>query len=740
MFGQERLVPSTYRVIGRRQRRQDAGPRLTGRERYTADLSLPGMLHARLVLSRQAHAGIRGIDTSDALATPGVHSVITANDLPEFARNDEQTVREHAFLAHRRVNYVGQQLAVVLAHTPEAAREAADRVRIDYEPLPVVSGLEEALEDDSPRLRETLGSNASDQVVYERGDTKAALSAAAATAGGTFTSDGVYQSYMEPRAIVADADPFGALTIYTPTQGQFAVRQFVAGALRMPEADIVVQPMTVGGGFGAKFVLFEALIGLVALQVGQPVKLVLDRSDDFIATINAPRATYDVTIGADGDGNITAIEAEIRHDTGYYSHSPYQGVGTMIGSWYPAANLAIRSTEVYTNRPGAAAYRAPGLTMMAFVLEQLVDELAKKLGISPLDMRLKNASESGRPMADGSVWPDHELKRLLETAGRHPLLTAPKADGEGVGIAIGLMRGSTEPASATARLVGDGTLQVSVGSIDLTGTNSALGQIAAETFGVASDRIRVKTAPSNVAPHSGGTGGSKILYTVGNAVIRAAEDAKQQTLAVAAGEFEVAPDDLEIADGTVRVKGSPDQQLTLEQVFSLTTGMNARYGPIHGQGNAANIERAPGVTVHVVRVRVDPDTGRIDISGYAAIHDVGKAINPSEVDGPIQGGIAQGLGWALYESLLYDEQGQPLTASYMDYALPKAKDVPAIDIDVHEYPAAHGPYGAKGIGEPPVIPGAAAIANAINDATGVRLRHLPMTAERIWRAIQENAG
>ena len=734
-------MASDYRVIGRRQRRQDAGPRLTGRERYTADISLPGMLHAHLVLSTRAHARITAIHTSDALAMTGVSAVVTAEDLPEFARDDEQLVRESFFLAHERVTYVGQQVAVVLADSPEIAGEAAELVGVDYDPLPVVADLDGALDEDSPRLRESLESNAAGVIEFERGDVDEALAGAAVVASGAFTSDGVYQSYMEPRAIVAEADPLGtgALTIYTPTQGQFAVRQFVAAALRMSEADVVVEPMTVGGGFGAKFVLYEALIGLLALQTGRPVKLVLDRGDDFISTINAPRASYDVTLGADAEGKITAIKAEIKHDTGYHSHSPYELAGTMIGSWYPTENLKIHSTEIYTNRPGAAAYRAPGLQAMAFVLEQLVDELAEKLEMSPLEIRQMNVARTGQPMADGSPWPQQELPRLLEAAGNHPLITAPKRDREGVGVSIGMMRGSTEPASATVQLVGDGSLQIGVGSIDLTGTNSALGQIAAETFGVEAGKVRVKTAPSNTAPHSGGTGGSKILYTVGNAVILAAEDARQQALAVAADDLEVSSDDLEIVDGIVRVKGSPDRQLTLEQIFSLTTGMNARYGPIHGQGNAANVERAPGVTVHIVRVLVDEDTGQLEITGYAALHDVGKAINPAEVDGQIVGGISQGVGWAIYESLLYDDAGQPLTASYMDYALPKAGQVPVVDIEMHEYPSEHGPFGAKGIGEPPIIPGAAAIANAIHDATGVRLTRLPMTAERVWEALKSRS-
>jgi CO/xanthine dehydrogenase Mo-binding subunit len=732
-------VADEYRVIGRRLRRQDAGPRLTGRERYTADLSLPGMLHARFVLSSEPHARIKSIHTADALAVPGVSALVTADDLPEFARDDDQAVRESFFLPHRRVSYVGQPLAVVLAESPEAAREAVDLVRVEFERLPPVVDLEAALAEDAPRLREDGTSNAAGQVRYERGDVEAAFATAAATAAGRFISDGVYQSYMEPRAVLAEADPFGALTIYTPTQGQFAMRQFVAAALRMSEADVIVRPMTVGGGFGAKFVLFEALIGLLAIQSGRPVKLVLDRGDDFLSTINAPRAAYDLALAADAGGKVTAIRADVKHDTGYFSHSPYQLTGLLIGSWYPAPNLDITSTEVYTNRPGAAAYRAPGLTAMAFALEQLVDDLAGQLGISPLEIRRRNVARTGQPMADGAPWPAQELAKLLDAARDHPLLSTPKGKKEGVGISIGMMRGATEPASATARLAGDGSLQVSVGSIDITGTNNGIAQIVAETFGLPAEKVRVTTAPSHIAPHSGGSGGSKILYTVGNAAILAARDARNQTLAVAAGELEVAPDDLEIVDGVVRVVGSPDRRLTLERVFRLTTGLNARHAPIHGQGNTANVERAPGVTVHIVRVRVEQETGRIEILDYAALHDAGKAINPSEVENQIYGGVAQGIGWALYEALLYDDAGQPMTASYMDYALPKAEQIPQVEALIHEFPAAHGPFGAKGIGEPPVIPSAAAIANAIHDAAGVRLRHLPMTAERVWRALQNGA-
>lgn len=729
-------MAETYQSIGKRIRRPDAAARLTGHEPYTADLTLPGMLHARLVLSSEARANVRSINREAALAIPGVAAIVTADDLPEFARDDDQVVHETFFLAHRRVNYVGQPVAVALADTPEAAEAAADLVRIDYDPLPLVVDPGAALDSGAPVLRETMDSNQSAVIRYERGDIDRAFENADVTVEREFRSNAVYQSYLEPRAVVASPDGLGRLTIYTPTQGQFMVRSMVARALRRPEQDIAVQPMTVGGGFGAKFVLFEPLVALLAIQAGQPVKLVLDRSEDFIGTIHAPEAILRIALAASTDGKIAGMKANLIYGTGFFSHSPYQGAAIMLGSWYPAPNLSITSTEVYTNRCGAAAYRAPGLTAMAFAVEQLIDELAGKLGASPIDLRLLNAATSGAPMADGNPWPPHELPRVLEAAKEHPLWRAPRAAGEGIGIAMGMMRGSSEPASATARLIADGALSVTVGSIDITGTNTGLTQIAAEAFGVPVEQVRVTTAPSDVAPHSGGSGGSKILYTLGNAVIVAVREARDQALALAAGELEVSPDDLEIFDGGVRVIGSPDRTLTFREIVARTSGMGARYAPVHGHGNVANTERAPGGAVHIARVRVDHDTGEVQVTGYAALHDVGRAINPAEVEGQIHGGFAQGIGWALFEAHPYDERGQPVAASYMDYALPKATQTPAIESAILEFPAPDGPFGAKGIGEPPVVPVAAAIANAIHDATGVRLTELPMTQERVWRALR----
>jgi CO/xanthine dehydrogenase Mo-binding subunit len=405
----------------------------------------------------------------------------------------------------------------------------------------------------------------------------------------------------------------------------------------------------------------------------------------------------------------------------------------MVGSTYRVENLDIISREVSTNRTGAGAYRAPGLPPLAFALETVVDEIAWMLEISPIALRRRNVARGGDLMADGVVWPPFDARLLLDVIESHPLWSAPLGPDEGRGIALGMMRGATESASASARLNPDGTLSVIVGSIDLTGTTGALTQIAAEVFGVPPDRVKVLTAPTDAAPHSGGTGGSKIVYTVGNAVMQAAGDARRQALAVAADALEVRADDLEIDGERVVVIGAPDRAVTLAQVHARTVAIGSRHAPVFGHGNVANPEKGPTSAVHLARVKVDRDTGAVRVTGYVAAQDVGKAINPAEIDGQIHGAVVQGIGWGLSEGMRYDDDGQLVTGTFMDYAMPHGLDLPPIETIIVENPSPDGPFGARGVGEVPIVPPAAAIANAIHDATGLRPSALPMTPESVWR-------
>jgi CO/xanthine dehydrogenase Mo-binding subunit len=730
-----------FRAIGKRMKRPDSGPKLTGRERYVGDISLPGMLHACFVFSSQASALIRGIDTSAAREVGGVVAVVTADDLPEFARDDAPVDRGMFLFAHRRVSFVGQRIAAVLAETAAAAAIAADLVEVEYEPLPFVAGPREARSEGAPAVREANPTNITNQAHYTRGDVERAFREGAVAVEREFHSYAVHQSYLEPRAVVAAADPAGGVTVYTPTQAQFAIRTAVAKALRMAETEVRVQPMTVGGGFGGKFIWMEPIVALLAIHAGRPVRVELTRTQEFATTTPAPEALLRVGMASDERGRLTGVRADMTFDSGFfYTHAPWQQTSVMAGANYRYDSYEITSTETLSNRTSAGAYRAPGRTQAAFALETLVDEIAEQLGVSPIDLRLQNVAQTGDALPDGTVWPGIELAKLLEAAREHPLWTTPCVDGEGVGVALGTMVGNTESASATMRLNPDGTLSVVVGSIDLTGTTSGLTQIAAEVFGCDPSRIRVTTAPTEVAPHSTGTGGSKILYTVGNAMIEAAKDAREQVLAVAADALEAGVGDVEIEDDSVVVRGAPDRSLTLAQVHARTVVAGSPYPPVFGQGNVANPVKAPPTAVHIARVRVDRETGHVRVTGYAALQDVGRAINPAEIDGQIHGAVAQGIGWALSEALVYDEDAQVIGGTLMDYALPHAVDVPNIETEIHEYPSEQGPFGMKGVGEMPSVPPAAAIANAIANATGVRLTQLPMTPERVWKALRTTDG
>jgi CO/xanthine dehydrogenase Mo-binding subunit len=406
--------------------------------------------------------------------------------------------------------------------------------------------------------------------------------------------------------------------------------------------------------------------------------------------------------------------------------------------FYRWENLDITATEVVTHKTPTGAYRAPGLPQAMFASESLVDELAEKLGMDPMLIRQKNAAGRGDIRPDGTPWPQTGLAACLEQAEpiyqRELELAGPY---EGVGLALGGWFGGTEPSSALCRLESDGTLQVSLGAVDLTGTNAGFAVVAAEAFGMDSaNQVRVSTVDTDAAPYTGATGGSKTMYTVGPAVMRAAQEARERVLNIASAELEASVDDLELVNGEVHVKGVPGKVKTLKEIYRLSAGFGAKYEPVVGKGESAISERSPGTGVHVARVRVDPETGRVTPLRYVIVQDVGRAINPALVEAQIHGGGAQGVGWAIYEQIVHDEAGTPVTASLMDYTIPKARQVPELDVAIVEVPSTIGPYGAKPVGEPPVIPGGACIANAVRNAVGVRVTELPLTSERVMQAIQ----
>src|SRR5579859_1989274 len=750
---------STLRLVGKRMRRADSPERLTGQVRYTGDLVLPGLLYGRLVRSPYASARITAIDKHEALATPGVVAVLAAQDLP--VKNLREAVENRSImLAFERTTYVGQPVAVVLAESEAAAEDGVQGVDVEYDQGTPAIDMLDALRPGAAIVRSRSNGNDEELAMhgaaaggseqekpqsanvashqrYHRGDVEQAFREADVIVEREFRTPWVHQSYMEPQVCAATVDPLGGVVVYACTQAMFRTRDTVANVLGKSPAQVRVYAMPVGGGFGGKFGLIEPLVAACAVAVGRPVRLAFTRIEDFGAASPAPASIFRVKAAALKDGTFTALKAEVFFDAGAKPGAPAAHAALCLGVFYRWPNLDIAATEIVTHKTPTGAYRAPGLPQAMFAGESLVDELIDKLGLDRIKTRQKNAARGGDIRPDGSPWPPIGLAECLERAD--PIYRAELAaagPNEGVGVALGGWFGGTEPASALCRLESDGTLKVSIGSVDLTGTNTSLQIIAAEAFGMDSaDQVRVSTVDTESAPYSGATGGSKTIYTMGPAVLKAAQEARERVLKIAAAELEASVDDLELIHGEVRVKGVPGKVKTLRDIYKLSASFGAKHEPVLGKGESAITERSPGTGVHIARVHVDRETGRVQPLRYLVVQDVGRAINPATVEEQIHGGGAQGVGWAIYEEIVHDESGTPITASLMDYTVAKARQTPELEAVLVEVPSLIGPYGAKPVGEPPVIPGGAVIANAVFAACGARVMELPLTPERVRRAM-----
>jgi CO/xanthine dehydrogenase Mo-binding subunit len=482
-------------------------------------------------------------------------------------------------------------------------------------------------------------------------------------------------------------------------------------------------------------------VAAATLALRRPVRLAMTRMEDFTATNPAPGQVIELEAGARSDGTLTAVRGRVICEQGGNCDFGIGTLSAMLSSGpYRWEARDITGYDVTTNRMGAGAYRAPGAPPAAFAIETLIDELAAQLDIDPIELRLRNVLREGDPGPDGGAFPVFGAAECLERVREHPLWRrrGDLPEGESVGVGIGWWPGGLEPAAAACRLDSDGGVTIVTGAVDMSGTETTFATIAAEAFGIPIERVRVVAADTASATYAGLSGGSKVTYTVGAAVERAAREAREQLLRMAASEMEIAPEDLEIVDGQVRPVGAPAQAREVADLAKEILRFGGQYEPVEGHGRTAQTSRAPGAAAHLSHVRIERETGRVEALAHVIAQDVGRALNPDLVEGQMQGGAAQGIGWALMEGLADDENGHPVTASFVDYAVPTVDRVPPIDLEVVEVPAPDGPFGAKGVGEPPVIGVAAAVANAVAGATGVRVRDLPLTPERVWRALAEN--
>ncbi len=754
--------------LGKPRKIIDGLEKITGTARYVADVQLAGMVYARPVLSTYPHARITAIHTAAALGIPGVIAVLTGSDLnPDKVAHS----RPSMILANQTVVFAGQPVAVVVAQSEAIAQDAASLLEIDYEALPAVTDLTEAVTDNLlvwPHGAPTAGaglasvhggednaesgpkaSNIEEQRVFERGDIGAGFDQAAVVIERTYTNSWVHQAYMEPHAVVAEpgARP-GEVTVYTSTQGQYVVRNEVSGALGLRERDVRVIPMTVGGGFGAKYGIIDALVVAVALKLKKPVKMVLSRSEDMLTTMPAPGTVIDLKIGATQDGRISAIQVKATIENGVFKFGHAGIIATVIGGMYKCDNVHIETLEVVTHKAPTGAYRAPGVPQALFALESSIDELARALGRDVLEFRDLNAVEEGDLNGAGRPWPKIGLKACLERVRQHPIWQNRNANAqadalegadsgalEGVGLAIGGWPGAFAPAGAICRVDTDGTVRLHVGSVDISGVHSSMVLIAAETLGVHPDNVEIVQGTTDSGPFAPSSGGSQVTISLSGAVQDASLQVKDQLLELASKHFEAHKDDLEIEDGQARVKGVPEKSIGIGQLARLGQRTPGGPGPVVAEGRAAIKSGAPGFTAQLVRVRVDPDTARVTPLEFVTIQDVGFALNPLLVEGQMHGGGAQGLSMGLYEGMHFSD-GNLISSNFLDYAFPRAQDVPPIEAILVQEASQSGPFGARIVGEPPITAGAAAIANAIRDATGARVTELPVKPETLWKLMQ----
>ncbi len=742
-----------YKVIGTRPIRHDGVDKVTGRAIYGADFQITGLLHGRVLRSPHAHARIVSIDTSRAEAHPGVKGIVTAQDLPT-AEDKMADLGEGAvnlkylcdnILASDKALYKGHAIAAVAATNPHIAEEACELIDVEYEVLPPVLEVREAMESDAPILHENLRtsslgetgdepSNVASHLQHKKGDLDKGFSEADVVIERDFVTGTVHQGYIEPHNATALYNPDGQLTVWCSTQGAFTVREQLAEILQYPISKIKVVPLEIGGGFGGKInVYVKPVAALLAKKTGKPVKVLMNRADVFEGTGPTPASYITIKMGAKNDGTITAAQTSLVFEAGAYPGSPV-GAGAMcVFAPYNIENVLIDGYDVVVNKPKTAPYRAPGATNAAFGTETVIDELAEKLNIDPLELRLMNGAKEGDRRPDGPIYPRIGFIETLEAAKTHPHYASPNGKKyHGRGIASGFWFNIGLESSVTINVNPDGTINLVEGSTDIGGTRASIAMQAAEVLGIPAESVNPTVVDTNSIGYTAVTGGSRTTYATGYAAYEAAQDVVEQMKGRAAKLWDVDEANVQFVDGEFSSINGKEEQISFRD---LTARLGETGGPVVGRATMNPAGAGGAFATHVVDVEVDVETGKVEILRYTATQDAGKAIHPSYVEGQIQGGVVQGIGWALNEEYIYNAEGAMTNASFLDYRMPTCLDLPMIDAVIVEVPNPGHPYGVRGVGEVPIVPPPAAIANAIYDAIGIRMTELPMSPDRLLKAM-----
>lgn len=742
-----------YKVIGTRPVRPDGVEKVTGKALFGADVQPAGLIHGRVLRSPHAHARILRIDTSEAEKLPGVLAVVTHADFPKTVARVEQlgesTINTNEVgenvLASSKVLYRGHAVAAVAAASRMVADEALKHIRVDYEVLPPVLNVIDAMRDDAPILNELLrtrsmGGKVGDKPTniaaynqFKGGDVESAFAAADAVVEHEFTTSMVHQGYIEPQTSTANWNADDNITIWTSTQGAFGVRGLTAQILKQPISKVRVIPMEIGGGFGGKSpVYLDPVAALLSKKSGRPVKMTMSRAEVFEGT--GPTSGTVIRVkAAVKDGRLTAVKADLRYEAGAFPGSSVgAGAMCMLGP-YIVENFEIETYDVVVNKPKTAAYRAPGAQPAAFACESVIDELCTKLDLDPLEFRLKNSAKEGTRQVTGLPFGRIGCEEVVQAALSSPHYLSPlEGPNRGRGVASGFWFNGGMQSSVVAAVNVDGTVNLIEGSADIGGTRASLGMQLAETLSLPFEAIRTSVVDTDSIGHNDVTGGSRTTFASGMAVHEAGLDIQRQMCARAARLWGCPPEDVFYEEGVLHCRTDSTRELTFAELArqSARTG-----GPIVGKASLLARGAGPAYATHVVDVEVDPETGKVSILRYTAVQDAGTAIHPAYVEGQMQGAVVQGIGWALNEEYYFSEDGRMLNSSYLDYRMPTALDVPMIDTIIVEVPNPGHPYGVRGVGEVPIVPPLAAVANAIAAATGHRFTDLPISPRRVVEAL-----
>ncbi len=742
------LSDTDYKVVGTRPIRHDGTDKVTGRAQYGGDFHAAGMLHAKVLRSPHAHAQIRSIDVTKAAALPGVKAIVTGKDMPvdSMENPDRGTLfASDNLLARHKVLYKGHAIAAVAATSAHIAETALDLIEVDYEVLPAVVEVRQAMAEGAPLLHEDLTttelgeetqkhSNIASHFRFEQGDLDNGFEQADVVVEREFSTATVHQGYIEPQTGAALWNNDGQLTVWTSTQGAFSARDALATVLDLPVSKIKVIPMEIGGGFGGKIPIYlEPLVALLSKKTGQPVKSIMNRSEVFESTGPTSGTYIKVKMGATKEGKITAASAYLAYEAGAFPGSIVGAGAQCIFAPYDIENVQADGYDVVVNKPKTAAYRAPAAPNAAYGGEQIVDEIARQLGIDPIEFRLMNASKEGTRRVDGPVFPRIGNIEVLEAAKASEQYQKPlEGPWRGRGVANGFWFNIGLASSASIGVNGDGTISLVEGSTDIGGTRVAIAMQAAEVLGIPAEDVHPSVGDTESVGYTFLTGGSRTAFASGWAAFECAQEIKTKMIGRAASIWDVSAEDVDLMDAQFQHKSDPDLRMSFKD---LAGQLNNTGGPISAQVSVDPKGAGGAFCTHIADVEVDPETGKVTILDYTVVQDAGKAVHPSYVEGQMQGGVVQGIGWALNEEYFFDQEGRMVNSSFLDYRMPTSLDLPMINTVIVEVANPGHPYGVRGVGEVPIVAPMAAIANAIADATGARLQELPMSPGAVLQAL-----